>query len=63
MWSRKKSQAYKPRSRISAAIHKTAHGLHRIGLLNKTAMREFEASCLTAVSLYQPGKSLPSAPV
>jgi putative transcriptional regulator len=39
----------KYRSRISASIHETAAGLHRIGLIDKATMREFDASCLTAV--------------
>lgn len=37
------------RSRLSAAIHETAAGLHRVGLIDKATMREFDASCLTAV--------------
>ena len=39
----------KYRSRMSAAIHETAFGLHRVGLIDKATMREFDASCLTAV--------------
>jgi len=39
----------KYRSRLSAAIHETATGLHRIGLMDKATMRKFDASCLTAV--------------
>jgi putative transcriptional regulator len=39
----------KYRSRMSAAIHETAAGLHRVGLVDKATMREFDASCLTAV--------------
>jgi putative transcriptional regulator len=39
----------KYRSRLSAAIHEAASGLHRIGLMDKATMREFDASCLTAV--------------
>jgi putative transcriptional regulator len=45
----KKSKAAKHRSRLSAAIHETAVGLHRIGLIDKATMREFDASCLTAI--------------
>ena len=37
------------RSRLSAAIHETATGLNSIGLMDKATMREFDASCLTAV--------------
>jgi len=47
--TRKKSNAGKYRSGLSAAIHETAAGLHRIGLMDKETMREFDASCLTAV--------------
>jgi len=32
-------------SRLSSAIHETAAGLHRIGLIDKATMREFDASC------------------
>ena len=46
---RKKSKAGKYRSRLSAAIHETAAGLHCIGLMDKATMREFDASCLTAI--------------
>jgi putative transcriptional regulator len=40
----------KYRSRLSAAIHETASGLYRIGLMDKATMREFDASCLTTVA-------------
>jgi putative transcriptional regulator len=45
----KKGKTGKPRTRLSAAIHETAAGLHRIGLIDKATMREFDVSCLTAV--------------
>src|SRR6266702_6141867 len=45
----KKVKAKRFRSRLSEAIHETATGLHRVGLLDKETMREFDASCLTAV--------------
>src|SRR6202166_2114108 len=35
-------------SRVSAAIHETAAGLHHIGLMDKATIREFDASCLPA---------------
>jgi hypothetical protein len=35
----KKNSAGKYRSRLSAAIHETAAGLHRIGLMDKTTVR------------------------
>jgi putative transcriptional regulator len=47
-----KSKIY--RSRISAAIHETATGLHRAGLLDKATMREFDESCLTPVAALSP---------
>jgi putative transcriptional regulator len=31
------------------ALHETAEGLHRIGLINKKTMRDFDSSCLTTV--------------
>jgi putative transcriptional regulator len=42
------------RSRLSEAIHETAADLYRAGLLNKETMREFDASCLTAVKQLSP---------
>jgi putative transcriptional regulator len=50
MMTKKRAKAGGPRSRLSAAIHETASGLHRIGLLDKATMREFDASCLTSVA-------------
>ena len=44
-----KGKAGKHRSWLSEAIHETAAGLHRIGLMDKATMREFDASCLTVV--------------
>src|ERR1044071_5156355 len=44
-----KTKPGKARSPLAAAIHETAAGLHRIGLMDKATMREFDASCLTAV--------------
>jgi putative transcriptional regulator len=49
MSKKTKGRASKYRSSLSAAIHETAAGLHRIGLMDKATMREFDASCLTAV--------------
>jgi putative transcriptional regulator len=46
----RKRKAVKYRSRLSAAIHETAAGPHRIGLMDQETMREFDASCLTAVA-------------
>ena len=53
----KTNRAAKPkkfRSRLSEAIHETAAGLQRAGLLDKETMREFDASCLTAVTALSP---------
>ena len=44
-----KGKTNKHRSQLSAAIHETAAGLHRIGLIDKATMREFDASCLTVI--------------
>ena len=38
------------RSRIGEAVHETALGLHRIGLIDKKTMREFDATCLTTIA-------------
>jgi putative transcriptional regulator len=45
----RKGRQGKYRSRLSAAIHETAAGLHGLGLMDKATMREFDASCLTTV--------------
>jgi putative transcriptional regulator len=37
-----------------AAAHKTAAGLHRIGLVHAKTMRDFDASCLTPVEKLSP---------
>jgi putative transcriptional regulator len=50
MRTTKKTTAPRARNRLSAAIHETAAGLHRIGLMDKATLREFDASCLTAVA-------------
>ncbi len=49
MAKKKKARAAKFRSPLSEALHETAAGLHRIGLLDKETMRSFDASCLTRV--------------
>jgi putative transcriptional regulator len=36
-------------SRIAETVHKTAEGLHDIGAIDKTTMREFDVMCLTMV--------------
>jgi putative transcriptional regulator len=47
--SGKKDKTGKCRSRLSAAIHETAARLHRIGLMDKATMHEFDTSCLTTI--------------
>ena len=42
------------RSRLSGAIHETAAGLHRAGLIDKETMRDFDASCLTTIAELSP---------
>jgi putative transcriptional regulator len=37
-------------SRIAESVHKTAVGLHRVGAIDKTTMREFDVMCLTQVT-------------
>ena len=37
-----------------AAVHETAAGLHRAGLLDTATMREFDALCLTPVQALSP---------
>jgi putative transcriptional regulator len=44
----------KPRSRLAAAIHETAAGLHRIGLIDRATMHGFDASCLTSIAPLSP---------
>jgi len=41
--------AKKYQSRIAETVHKTAAGLHGIGAIDKTTMREFDVMCLTMV--------------
>jgi putative transcriptional regulator len=41
--------AKKYQSRIAEAVHETAAGLHRIGAIDKTTMREFDVMCLTRI--------------
>lgn len=46
--------ANKYRSKPLQALHETVQGLHRLGLLDTKTMREFDASCLTAVEPLSP---------
>jgi putative transcriptional regulator len=50
----RKNKPTKFRSRLAEAIHETAAGLHRVGLLNKETMRDFDASYLTTIEQLSP---------
>jgi len=39
----------KYRSEIAGAMHETVRGMHRLGLVDKKTMRDFDVRCLTAV--------------
>ena len=39
----------KYKSELRAALHETVEGLHRIGLVDKKTMRDFDERCLTKV--------------
>lgn len=49
-----KAKSKRAESPILASVHETAAGLHRIGLINKSTMREFDALCLTPVEPMAP---------
>lgn len=44
------------KSDLKAALHETVEGLHRIGLVDKKTMREFDESCLTSVEKLSPSQ-------
>jgi putative transcriptional regulator len=46
------------KSELKAALHETVEGLHRIGLVDKKTMREFDESCLTRVEKLSPHEIL-----
>lgn len=50
----RKNKSTKFRSRLAEAIHETAAGLHRVGLLDKETMRDFDASYLTTIEQLSP---------
>jgi putative transcriptional regulator len=37
------------KSDLRAALHETVEGLHRVGLVDKKTMRQFDERCLTSV--------------
>jgi putative transcriptional regulator len=48
----RKTKAMRParcRSPLLAAVHDTAKGLHRAGVMNKETMRRFDVLCLTPI--------------
>ena len=44
-----KTTTAKPKSDALAAIHSAAQGLHHVGAINKTTMREYDAMCLDLI--------------
>lgn len=42
------------RSKALAALHETASGLHKIGLVTDKTMRDFDATCLTPIKKLSP---------
>ncbi len=43
-------------SKILEAVHDTAKGLHKAGVLDATTMREFDALCLPPIKTYSPAQ-------
>ena len=46
----------KKQSRILAAVHATAKGLHSAGAIDRMTMREFDAMCVTPVTPLRPAQ-------
>jgi len=42
------------RSEAFEAIHQSAQALFRVGVINKTTLREFDAACLSAPPTFEP---------
>lgn len=42
------------KSKIAGSMHRTVAGLHKIGVVDKQTMREFDAMCLTRVQALSP---------
>ena len=49
-----KTKSKRAESSILESVHEAAAGLHRIGLIDKSTMREFDALCLTPVEPLTP---------
>ena len=43
-------------SDILKSVHKTAKGLNKAGVIDKTTMRKFDALCLTSIHEFTPEK-------
>lgn len=43
-------------SDILRSVQRTAHGLHKTGVISRTTMREFDALCLTPIIDFSPAK-------
>ncbi|MDB5495404.1 MAG: putative DNA-binding protein [Phenylobacterium sp.] len=48
------SKSRKAESDILATVHESVKGLHKVGLVDKATMREFDAMCLTPVTPMAP---------
>ena len=46
----------KPRNDMMAAIHETARGMHRAGVMDTKTLREFDAMCLTPIEKLTPAQ-------
>lgn len=49
-----KNRVGKASSGILDTVHKTAAGLHRVGVIDKATLREFDVLCLTPVTVMAP---------
>ena len=44
----------KPKSEIAEAVHETARGLYRVGLIDRVTMREYDSLCLQPIEPLEP---------
>jgi putative transcriptional regulator len=44
----------KPKSEIAEAVHETATGLYRVGLIDRVTMREYDSLCLQPIEPLEP---------
>ena len=49
-----KKRKIRYRSEIAEAMHETVRGMHRLGLVDKRTMREFDVRCLTSIEDLEP---------